>query len=75
MLVRLSERPVCIMARRAVEAKRSYAEQKLARADPGQRSGSLGTRGMKMTFEGSVRSGPNVWFIRDRGLHWENADG
>ena len=32
-------------------------------------------RGMKMAFEGSVRSGPNVWFIRDRGLHWENADG
>lgn len=32
-------------------------------------------RGMKMAFEGSVRSGPNVWFIRDRGLLWENADG
>ena len=32
-------------------------------------------RGMKMAFEGSVWSGPNVWFIRDRGLHWENADG
>jgi hypothetical protein len=30
---------------------------------------------MKMPFEGSVRLGPNVWFIRDRGLHWENADG
>jgi hypothetical protein len=28
-----------------------------------------------MAFEGSVWSGPNVWFIRDRGLHWENADG
>jgi hypothetical protein len=32
-------------------------------------------RGMKMAFEGSVRLGPNVWFIRDRGLLWENADG
>ena len=32
-------------------------------------------RGMKMAFEGSGRSGPKVWFIRDRGLHWENADG
>ena len=36
---------------------------------------ALGGRGMKMPFEGSVRSGPNVWFIRDRGLRWENADG
>jgi hypothetical protein len=33
------------------------------------------SRGMKMPFEGSGRSGPKVWFIRDRGLHWENADG
>ena len=32
-------------------------------------------RGMKMAFEGSVWLGPNVWFIRDRGLLWENADG
>jgi hypothetical protein len=32
-------------------------------------------RSMKMAFEGSVRLGPNVWFIRDRGLLWENADG
>jgi hypothetical protein len=36
---------------------------------------SLAIRGMKMAFEGSVRLGPNVWFIRDRGLLWENADG
>jgi putative DNA primase/helicase len=33
------------------------------------------SRGMKMAFEGSVWLGPNVWFIRDRGLLWENADG
>src|ERR1019366_1946730 len=38
-------------------------------------SASLARRGMKMLLGGSVRSGPNVWFIRDRGLVWENADG
>jgi uncharacterized delta-60 repeat protein len=32
-------------------------------------------RGMRMAFEGSGRSGPNVWFVRDRGLDWESADG
>ena len=40
-----------------------------------QRPCRLGRRGMKMAFEGSGRLGPNVRFIRDRGLHWENADG
>jgi hypothetical protein len=33
------------------------------------------SRSMKMAFEGSGRLGPNVRFIRDRGLLWENADG
>jgi hypothetical protein len=32
-------------------------------------------RGMKMAFEGSVRSGPNVWFIRDRGLFGRTQTG
>ena len=36
---------------------------------------TLAFRGMKMAFEGPVGFGPNVWLIRDRGLHWENADG
>ena len=42
---------------------------------PEHNDGVPAPRGMKMAFEGSVWSGPNVWFIRDRGLLWENADG
>src|ERR1019366_8852109 len=43
------------------------------RLDGNVRRCGVETRGPQQP--GSVRSGPNVWFIRDRGLHWENADG
>src|ERR1019366_6775326 len=58
------EFPVVPPARGALSAQRSREN----------REHSPAARGMKMAFEGSVRSGPNVWFIRDRGLLWENAD-
>jgi hypothetical protein len=42
---------------------------------PARSGAERASRGMKMPFEGSVRSGPNVWFIRDRGLHGRTQTG
>src|SRR5450631_3808654 len=51
------------------------ANRRARRRALASRTRARSSRGMKMAFEGSVWSGPNVWFIRGRGLHWENADG
>jgi hypothetical protein len=65
-----SARPAALVTRPPPDVRAN------TKAGPDRRIGERrARRGMKMVFEGSVRSGPNVWFIRDRGLHWENADG
>jgi hypothetical protein len=60
---------------RATQRHRAGVGRAIVKAVVRRRLAGRACRGMKMPFEGSVRSGPNVWFIRDRGLHWENADG